>query len=79
MGGLPIDIPVCSTSLTASARNSGEYNPFGNRSILILQIVNYMIRRTPLFPAYLSLAIGVTLPGNAILPCGAPGRNGMNC
>jgi hypothetical protein len=39
--------------LTASARNSGEYNPFGSRSIFILQIVNYTIRRTPLFPAYL--------------------------
>ncbi len=47
-----IDIPVCLTSLTASARNSGEYNLFGSRSSFILQIVNYTIRRTPLFPAY---------------------------
>jgi len=40
--------------LTASARNSGEYNPFGSRSIFVLQIVNYTIRRTPIFPTYLS-------------------------
>ena len=45
---------VFSTSLTASALNSGEYNPFGVRSIFILQTVNYTIRWTPLFPAYLN-------------------------